>query len=111
MLPRSPPCLTGVFGPPWCAPELGLKCGPALVALGSLQSPFSWMCTPCSPGVAPCTSTCRATPPLAGEARAVPVTPLPLRASSVAVALPAVAARGAVACGEGDDEVAQAQTR
>src|SRR3989440_9793932 len=86
MLPRSPPCLTGVFGPPWCAPELGLKCGPALFAAGSLQSPFSWMCTPCSPGEASWTVTRTTTPEAEGVTRAVPVTLLPLLGSRVATA-------------------------
>src|SRR5437016_2622747 len=130
MLPRSPAWRTGVLTPPWCA-ALGLKCGPALVAAGSLQSPFSWMCTPCSPGAACCTSTMTTTPEALGVTRALPVTLLPLRGSSTAVATAGVetgsgaaaagvgattpasapAAAAAVGAGEGDDAVAQAQAR
>src|SRR5207245_1587194 len=86
MLPRSPPCLTGVFGPPWCAPGLGLKGAPALMAAGPLQSPFSWMCTPWSPGEASWTVTSTTAPEAEGVTRAVPVTLLPLFGSRVATA-------------------------
>src|SRR5262249_51800202 len=125
MFPRSPPWRTGVLTPPWCAAAFGLKCGPALVASGALQSPLSCTCTPCSPGLAPCTSTITTTPEAAGVMRAFPVTVLLLRDAGLAVppagvaagAGAAVAGAGAAAgaaagAGVGDgDEEAQATAR
>src|ERR687884_277655 len=95
---------------------LGLKCPPALVAFGSEQSPFSWMWTPCSPGVAPCTSTWTATPSPAWVKRALPEVVLSLRDSSVAMAAAPPPPAGAapelpLAAGDVEDEVAQAQIR
>src|SRR5947209_427362 len=85
------------------------------------------MCTPCSPGVAPCTSTITITPEPPGVTRAVPVTLLLLRDSSVAVAAVGVTGSGAATAGVGaaatvpasaavddaggDDAVAQAHAR
>jgi hypothetical protein len=39
-----------------------LKCPPALVASGALQSPFSWIWNPCEPGVNPLISAMTLTP-------------------------------------------------
>src|SRR6267143_3833303 len=92
------------------------------MAAGSLQSPFSWTCTPCSPGAASWTSMSTTTPDAVGVMRAVPEVLPPLRGSSAAVATeaacagapagaPALAAAVSLEDGTDEEAVAQAPAR
>src|SRR5262249_20376469 len=69
-----------------CGFPLGLKCPPALIASGALQSPFSWMWKPCPPGARP-----------VSLAFTVTLSPLWVKVTLPAAVLPAVGASVAVA--------------
>src|SRR6185503_1023846 len=106
MLPKSPLGRALSFGPA-CGLPAGLKWAPADIASGAEQSPFSWTCSPCTPGGAFSTSTTILTPrPSTSVNLAVPVTVDPLLGWIVALASAAIAAGPAAAAKSRDPTAA-----